>query len=180
MLVFTSPEVQNFPFLIIHPIPSCIMHNALSSLPYHISSPLWWWQSDIPAIWIPLSHSICVVNDKSSHAALVLRAATASQRCVQLLCYSLSVVLSPPLSPPLHFAPSTGCICSEHAQCSSLIRCSGGVTDTEWRLIELWGVDADKSSQRQRWMTCARFEGLIEIRKSSIMQLQILRHLQRL
>lgn len=68
----------------------------------------------------PFHTPICAANDKSSHAALVLKAAAASQCCVQLLCDSLSAVLSPPLSPPLHFAPSTGCICSEHAQCSFL------------------------------------------------------------
>lgn len=52
---------------------------------------------------------------------------------------SSCVVLSPPLfspSPPLHFAPSTGCICSKHAYCSLPFSCNGEVTNTVWRLTK--------------------------------------------
>lgn len=68
-----------------------------------------------------------------------------------------SVVLSPPLprpSPPLHSAPATGCSCTEHAQFSFPVRCSGEVTDTGWRLIGFgcrgggWeGAEVDKMCQ---------------------------------
>lgn len=101
-------------------------HNKTLRLLYQMNSPLWCRLSDIPIVRIPLSASICIPSDDSSHAALVLRAATASHSCVQLLCASFPTVLSSLLP----FAPSTGCICSEHAQCNFPMRCSGEVTDT--------------------------------------------------
>lgn len=100
-----------------------------------------------------------------------------SQNCnIPVLRDSLSSVLSPPLSPPLHSPPSTGCICCEHAQFTFLIRCSGPVMDTQWRLIKYMCVCA---------CVCmvvvvggAWFQVLIKIINGSIMYLHILRWLK--
>lgn len=116
-----------------------LFHSIVPSLPYHISS-VCRHQPHAPVVPIPLQHPICAVNDKSSHATLL-----GCQSCnIPAPCDSLSAVLSPPLSPPpplLHLAPSTGCICSGHAQFSFPVCCSVGVTDAEWRLtgFRWWG-----------------------------------------
>lgn len=71
--------------------------------------------------------------------------------------------LSHPSPPPHHFAPSTGCSCGEHAQCSFLSRCSGGAAETGWGRRRGGRKGADKSGQRQRWMRRARFRVHLQI-----------------
>lgn len=102
---------------ILHPVVS-------SSLPYHICSCLWWWQCGLAAIWIPLSHSICIVNDRSAHAVPVLRAATS--QCRVTPCRSLSPPISPPFSLPFH--PQAA---STVSMLSSVSRTVAELTDTD-------------------------------------------------
>lgn len=175
----TSPVALQFFFFLLTITPS---NNAASSLPYHISS-LWWWQSDIPVIWIPLSHSTCAVNDKSSHAAPVLRAAT-SQRCVSpsllfslhpfLLLLLLLILLSTLLHPQ---AASAVSMLSSVSWSAAVVEWYRYRMETDW----VWGgrgFDADNGGQTQRWMRCARFQVLVKIRNCSKMYLQILRCMQ--
>lgn len=101
-------------------------NKVLSSLPYHICSCLWWWQCGLAAIWIPLSHSICIVIDRSACAAPVLRAATS--QCRVTPCRSLSPPISPPSSLPFH------------PQAESTVSMLSSVS---WTVAELTDTDED-------------------------------------
>lgn len=55
----------------------------------------------------------------------------AARRSLHRLAHSVLLILSPPpsFSPSLHFAPSTSCSSTEHAQYGFLSRCSGAAAD---------------------------------------------------
>lgn len=57
----------------------------------------------------------------------------AARRSLHRLAHSVLLILSPPpsFSPSLHFAPSTSCSSTEHAQYGFLSRCSGAAADAD-------------------------------------------------